>query len=1044
MRRFLLVCGLVSFLPLAGALVDKKETKKVGTQGASSNNSLKNQAFKPIPLDTFLTADHHQGFRQMPYGGMEEQDLLHARPSSALEVQEEETASSWGEEEGASRSVAQEADDGVEKISVTGSRIKRTDTEGASPLLVIDKEQIEQSGYNSLSDILRDMPLAAAGAQRESSLESDSTITGITLRGSKDVLVLMNGSRMAPYKGMKKVVDFNSIPVSIIERVEILKDSASAVYGADAVGGVVNIITKRDYSGGQVSVSGSLIQRQEGNQASSFASFFDFSNWNRDPKDKYDEAWKGKGDKLNIEASYGGSTGEWDYMTGVRFRFNAPLYMKDREFARVSDKNYYSKNTPFGNWSQDGGDTLHAGSHCPKEITKDRKGNTCGFDYSAYMQVTPLILQGSGFFQAGRDMGPTSLFTTALYSYTRAATVLAPAPDDFSDETKEGGRDWRIPVSIAKSWGLPVNEGGEKVTVLYRPLYEKGSGLRKGISNNHFYQVQTFLEYPFEDTLELDTTFNVSGYHSFKKAKGFLNKEKLYNMALAGDFNPFLPKDKKNDISDASFVPTNNTHSLLVNVEPQLTGELATLWGEPVNFSLGNLDAWQMYSDSVDKTTEDKKVWGGNDSSAGKGSRFFSAFYGELSTIQARDMLELHVAARTDVYSDFGWTKVDITENMDLPFSPSAKLTFQPLKGLKFRTSWGLGFKVPTLGELYHGEDVGYPFGRDYMKCEEEYSCPVDQYKTKIFSNEDLKPETFQSVNFGVVAQPVGNLSFSMDYYLTNQKNTILTPQPTEIFEYGKDKGIQAVQKLRLDVKRNESTPEKLGSVRFIETRPINSGRYKVRGLDSQGSWVLDNVMNEWNIVLGGGYTYMLYLESQIFKNGGRIKTPIPYPRWAEWIASQFGGSLNPKERTKDTHDGYPRWRNRTSLAFVSKDKKYQFALVAHNIPGQLRREHYGTTAGIKYGKKKAKENEEEFEGLKNEYYVQLDLMAAVTFGKQHNLTVGIKNVLGLDRPPTITKGIAESSSRPIGPNYSSTSTLNSSLYSPYGREVDVRYTYNF
>ena len=1040
MRLFLLVCGLVSFLPQSGFGLDKKlnkkETKQTLTQKASSNNSLKNKDFKSVPLNRLVAADHsHQDFRHTPYGGMEEQDLLHARPS--WEAQDELASSDSEGEEATSRSVAQEsADDGVEKISVTGSRIKRTDTEGPSPLLVIDKEQIEQSGYNSLSDILRDMPFSSTGGVRESALDTETNVSSITIRGSKDVLVLLNGQRMVYASGIGKKVDLNAVPVSMIERVEVLKDSASSIYGADAVGGIINIITKRNYSGGQVNVRGSLVQRKEGNEASSFASFLDFPNWN-------------KGDKLSVDAFYGGSQGEWDYMVGGQFKFDAPLYMRDREFAGGE-----SPFGSFGSYSQDDGKTIKH-KLCPKSDGGiDNEDGYCRFDFSPYMQFFPGILQGSAFLQAGRDIGQTSFFTTALYSHTRSASELAPPPDSFAKPSVEGKSDYRIPFNVAQSWGLELDQNPESlITVWYRPVFEKGAGTRKTSTNTHFYQLQSHLSHPFRDTLEFEAKFNFSGYHAFANSTGYLSKKTLYDMALAGEFNPFLPKDKKNDISKASVEPQRISHNLLANVEPVLTGELIQIHGQPVGFAVGNLTAWERYSESVKVPglSESDDVWGGNSPSTGSGSRFFGGLYGELSTIQARDMLEVQASARTDFYSDVGMTlyRFDIGEDrqIHLPFSPGAKLTFQPVDQLKLRTSWNMGFKAPTLADLHHTQFIDHPSAKDVVYCEgkeETYCSEGAQHETFKTGNKELEPETFQAFNVGVVFEPIKQFSFNVDYYMTNQKNTITMPEPKDIFEYEKSNTIEAVRKRGLNVDRVGGN----GRVKAVNTKPINSGFYKVRGVDIQAQWVGDGLWNNWNLVLNTGYTYMLYLERQVFTDGP-INCPVPYPQWVSWIDNPCGSSVKPEDNEKrvGTHDGYPRWRNRSSLGFVSKDKKYQFALVAHNIPGQLKTAEYDNQkkidAATEKSKKKAQKDGKEFKGLKTEtdYYVQLDFMAAVAFNKQHGITLGVKNILGTDRPYNKVRANLASSD-PIGPAY--TGALNTRLYSIVGRTIDVRYTYNF
>ena len=159
----------------------------------------------------------------------------------------------------ASAAMAAEEEDSakkVERIEVTGSRIKRTDIEGPSPIQSISKDDIANMGFDNLQQLLERMPANGAGAFSTRGNSQDSTANGgasISLRGlgPDATLVLINGRRVAASAFAEGItnsfVDINNIPVSAIERIDILKDGASAIYGADAVAGVINYILKKDY-----------------------------------------------------------------------------------------------------------------------------------------------------------------------------------------------------------------------------------------------------------------------------------------------------------------------------------------------------------------------------------------------------------------------------------------------------------------------------------------------------------------------------------------------------------------------------------------------------------------------------------------------------------------------------------------------------------------------------------------------------------------------------------------------------------------------------
>ena len=155
--------------------------------------------------------------------------------------------------------VNSESKKGAEKITVTGSHIKRIQVEGPSPVEILDREYLDKTGHNSVSDVLRDITASSFGGSRERSGSATADVATVNLRGlgASRTLVLMNGRRL-PKDSIGAATDLNNIPFAAVERIEILKDGASALYGSDAIGGVVNIITKKNFDGFAFTTSGSF------------------------------------------------------------------------------------------------------------------------------------------------------------------------------------------------------------------------------------------------------------------------------------------------------------------------------------------------------------------------------------------------------------------------------------------------------------------------------------------------------------------------------------------------------------------------------------------------------------------------------------------------------------------------------------------------------------------------------------------------------------------------------------------------------------------
>ncbi len=161
----------------------------------------------------------------------------------------------------------------LEEVVVTGSHIRRTDTETASPLEVLTAEQLHESGYTSIQDVLHNLTANGQGTLSQGfSGAFASGAAGIALRGLNvgATLVLIDGHRTAPYPigddGQRSFVDVSNLPFDAIEKVEILKDGASAIYGSDAIAGVVNIMLKKSYQGASITADGGLSSHRDGAQ----------------------------------------------------------------------------------------------------------------------------------------------------------------------------------------------------------------------------------------------------------------------------------------------------------------------------------------------------------------------------------------------------------------------------------------------------------------------------------------------------------------------------------------------------------------------------------------------------------------------------------------------------------------------------------------------------------------------------------------------------------------------------------------------------------
>jgi iron complex outermembrane receptor protein len=221
----------------------------------------------------------------------------------------------------------------AEKIEVTGSNIKRADAESPSIVQVLTKEDIQRSGASSVAELLKSVPAIAGGNLDDynagNGFARGTTSASLRGLGSVGTLVLINGRRVAPSAtadpntGQGSAYNLNSIPLAAVERVEILKDGASAIYGSDAIAGVINFILRKDYTGAQITVTaGSSFQNTFRNGTiSAAAGIGDLA------KDRYNVLLAG------------------EYYTREPEDFNAPNGVQNDAYRRLASRNLVNSST---------------------------------------------------------------------------------------------------------------------------------------------------------------------------------------------------------------------------------------------------------------------------------------------------------------------------------------------------------------------------------------------------------------------------------------------------------------------------------------------------------------------------------------------------------------------------------------------------------------------------------------------------------------------------------------------------------------------------
>ena len=661
----------------------------------------------------------------------------------------------------AAPAIAQDAgaDEGaVEKIQVTGSRIRRADIEGANPVSVLDAIEIEKFGITSIGDVLQSIPSAGSAINTNNNNGGNGTTT-INIRGigSNRTLVLVNGKRWSP--GLGGSVDLNNIPASIIDRIEVLKDGASAVYGSDAIAGVVNIITKQDFEGVHASAyQGEFISEGDGN------------------KEQYDIGFGTSNDKGSVyfNISY---VEEEPTFAGDRPISAVPVFGTPENFAGSSGTPngrfmYYDNTGAFQNQTGTG----QQGGLAPW-VEPTSRFNYAPFNYLSTPQER-INLYSQGRYELTDDV---SVVATAFYGNRKSAQFLAPTPLFFGAAFGDSGY-----VIGADN---PFNPLGYELSTDYAPgdpgwlflvgrrMFEAGN--REFKQNVDQFQFNGGLEGVLEvgdSEFYWDVGYTYADIAQNSITDGLLNTDRV-KLALADacvtdtscvPLNLFGGSTgiKQGSITQEmldyiSFTAQDASGTSLESYQANITGEVMELPAGFVGFAAGYEKRWQEGYDQPDALIA-AGITSGNSRQPTAGSYSVEEFYLELAIpliadVAFVDALDLELATRYSDYSNFG----DTTNS-------KVGLKWRVNDELMFRGTWSEAFRAPSISELFLGNSVSFPNLTDPCNGGEAanpdkpgcagipagYQQPNSQIRITVGGNENLAAEEAESYTYGLVYAP--------------------------------------------------------------------------------------------------------------------------------------------------------------------------------------------------------------------------------------------------------------------------------------------------
>ncbi|WP_144243976.1 TonB-dependent receptor domain-containing protein [Sphingopyxis sp. MWB1] len=708
---------------------------------------------------------------------------------------------------------------GGDAIVVTGSRIPRQDLAGVGPATVVSAEQVENTGIVNVETLLQRLPANAGFAGNQSSAYWASNGYGtaqVNLRGLgiKRTLVLLNGRRLvAGGTGANSSPDLNMIPVAALARTDVLKDGASAIYGADAVAGVVNLITRTDYEGLGLSLRQGITEKGDG---------ADFSA---------DLLLGVRGDRGGFMAAV-----TYQKTSAVNMASRAPCALREVAPGTLSCSN--SAATVGGRAVLPNGQQINfnqtpGGDGDFYEPYSPAKHN---FNSAPFLNaVSPVERISTAFFADYAVSDDIQAFGEFLYTFRKSNQIATPG----------------VLRNIAISASNPTNPTGEDIVLVQRRLAEPGP--------RHFFQETNTWQGTFglRGSLSNDWRWEMSG--SFGRNTGIDGSTNIANLEhVANTLDPAKCSTAPGaaipcgdylgagDISPAVrdyifFTSRDHGGNELATVSADLAGNLFTLPAGSVGFATGVVYRKEKGWRDPDPLTV-AGVANTNQQDPISGSSTAREAYLELSVPLLADTpffraLTLDGAVR---YSDYDLFGGDWNYKLGVDWMIS--------DAIRLRGTYGTGFRIPNVPELFGGVSEGNLTTTDpcsnysssgnatlIANCQASgvpagYTQLGSTILTTIGGNENLQPESSKSWTVGTVISPRGivpGLSLTADWFDIRIKDAIRAiPGSTKLAV------CYASQNLSHPFCDDFTRSSLTGEVTYLSAQPINTGREQMSGLD--------------------------------------------------------------------------------------------------------------------------------------------------------------------------------------------------------------------
>jgi len=733
----------------------------------------------------------------------------------------------------------------AQRVVITGSMIPRTSAETSEAITVISSESLKAMGITTVEQALQQISSIQSTVLSSSAVTSWGTGGGsfASLRGlgAPRTLVLLDGQRLAGNAQYGGPVDLNSIPFAAIERIEVLREGASSVYGADALAGVINFITKKDLTGGQLNLTGTKAQHPGAG---------------------------GYGGDITYGWGSLGTDG-FNLLGSLSYTKTNELRATQRTFANRggADNSFY---TSPGSYFDSAGNLFSVNyPDCGKSsgVTSTyltTANGYCGYKYTLATDLIPESSETSGMLQFTKTLNADNTlklqyFATqsklktwgGAYSYyetmnpTTDATYFPTAAQSTYTGTGSATPDLSNDISVA--WTDPDNNRyqGDRSTE------QRFLATLTGSHNDWDYQ--TNLSY----SQNVSTLFLAGGYPDLAALEVTdANGDTVLNPLI----NPFGKQTAAGQaLIDSSYRSGSLDTAKLRMVELNSSASHAVGdWFQAGDATLAagvSVRHEQIHSATTALAAEEASVTYYFPSNI-SGSRNSQALYAELN-VPVTKQLEFTLSDREDHYSDFGKTN-----NGKLAFR------YQPSKLITFRGAASTGFRAPSLVNLYSPEVLGAGANFKGAVCDNLAVNCGSQGVVASGGNKNLKPEKSDNYDLGIVLAPIDNLGMTLDFYRITISNQITTLSSSTIYQnYATFQNLYHLNSNgTLSVAGDGSCPTLTATTcGYVLTTPQNTGGVTTNGIDISLNYTLPTSVGRFRMGMEGTWTSQYKLQQ--YKN---------------------------------------------------------------------------------------------------------------------------------------------------------------------------------